>query len=89
MRVTRMARRDPSTACRTPLKNGYGSADGQRSPTTLPYNEKLLFKPVWSPTSMPEDPHFGCRWDPPPGDECVLVTASRAVRQRPQQAPVR
>jgi hypothetical protein len=95
MRVTRMARGDPSTACRTPLENGCGSADGQRSPTTLPCNEKLLFKPVWSPTSMPEDLHFGCgilpaetkvSWSPPrvPSDNALNRPPSAEVWPEPR-----
>jgi hypothetical protein len=43
----------PENHCR---ETGTDQQTVSDSPQPLPRNEKPLFKPVWSPTSMPEDP---------------------------------
>jgi hypothetical protein len=45
----------PENHCR---ETGTDQQTVSDSPQPLPRNEKPLFKPVWSPTSMPEDPYF-------------------------------
>jgi hypothetical protein len=45
----------PENHCR---ETGTDQQTVSDSPQPLPRNEKPLFKPVWSPTSMPEDPFW-------------------------------